>query len=200
LLSAGSNPITVTASIPGFVMANDSAQQLPVRAGNYTITLQQLDPYPTIHVQPNIEATATVLIQGPTLDEPTVPPVRITDLPPCEIQIAPFVLDSVAIVADTMNLRIFHGGGCEQHYYFLYMSPAAFMESYPVQANIYLRHIDNDDMCEAWIGADLKFNLRPIADLYQVSYGGLDPIRLNVHEYTGSDSARVVSVIYNPTE
>ena len=63
------------------------------------------------------------------------------------------------------------------------MSPVAFLESYPVQANLYLRHNSNGDACEALINDDLTFNLRPIAELHKTVYGKYDEIVLNVYEY-----------------
>ncbi len=124
--------------------------------------------------------------------------MQIVDSPPSVIHIAPFFLHGVEISGDDIALDIGYSGGCQSHYFFLFMSPATFMESDPVQANLYLRHVDNNDMCEAYITQTTYFNIRPIAELYELMYGDLGPIVLNVHEYLGSDSMRVVSVTYNP--
>lgn len=109
--------------------------------------------------------------------------VIITDQPPDAIQLDPFDLESVEIVGDSITLHVTYSGGCREHYFSLYMSPAAFLESYPVQANLYLRHNSNGDACEVLINDDLTFNLRPIAELHKTAYGKYDEIILNVYEY-----------------
>jgi hypothetical protein len=48
------------------------------------------------------------------------------------------------------------------------MCPATFLESYPVQANLYLRHGANDDPDEASSNTNISFNLRLIAELYRI--------------------------------
>ncbi len=69
----------------------------------------------------------------------------------------------------------------------LCISPATFFESYPAQANLYLRHDSNGDACEALISEDISFNLRPVALLYKKIYGQFDEIVINVFEYKSND-------------
>jgi len=104
--------------------------------------------------------------------------VIITNQPPNAIQLDPFDLEDIEI--DCFSL-------C--------MSPAAFLESYPVQANLYLRHNSNGDACEALVNESVSFNLRPIAELYKTAYGKYDEIILNVYEYK---SINKMSVSYFP--
>jgi hypothetical protein len=123
----------------------------------------------------------------------------ISNRSPALIQDARFVLDSVRIDGDIITLTVEYSGGCSEHEFELHMSPVAFMESLPVQANLYLRHADFDDPCRAWIKSTISFDLRPIAHLYEISYGRLDCIALNVHRYmTGADPVEQVTVIYHP--
>ena len=75
------------------------------------------------------------------------------------------------------------------------MSPAAFLESHPVQANLYLRHNSNGDLCEALINENVSFNLRPIAELYKSLYGQYDEIIINVFEYKSNNK---ISASYFP--
>jgi len=109
--------------------------------------------------------------------------VIITNQPPKAIQLDPFDLEDIEIEGDNIALHITYSGGCSTHCFSLYMSPAAFLESYPVQANLYLRHNSNGDACEALVNERLSFNLRPIAELYKTAYGKYDEIILNVYEY-----------------
>ena len=113
--------------------------------------------------------------------------VIITDKSPDVIQWDPFDLESIEIVGDTITLNVIYGGGCKEHCFSLYMSPAAFFESYPVQANLYLRHNSNGDACEALINEDISFNLCPVAVLYKMLYGNYDEIVINVFEYRSND-------------
>lgn len=200
LTGAGREPVLIELPILGFVGESDTGEHLPITVRDYRLTLVELDPYPRVEPPGSDEYVATILIEELDAETDSIDPVQITDMNPVVIQVAAFQLDTVSVAGDTMDLCIFHSGGCNEHFCYLFMSPAAFMESYPVQVNIYLRHVDNDDPCDAWLKADLRFNLRPIADLYQQQYGGLDPIILNVHEYNGSDSSRVVQVTYTPGE
>jgi len=121
--------------------------------------------------------------------------VIITNQPPNAIQLDPFDLEDIEISGDTITLNITYSGGCKEHGFSLYMSPAAFLESYPVQANLYLRHNSNGDTCEVFISESVSFNLRPIAELYKTAYGKYDELILNVYEYKSNDK---MSVSYSP--
>jgi len=124
--------------------------------------------------------------------------VIITEQPPDSLQLDPFQLQSISISGDTLTLAVTHGGGCAEHDYALFMSPGAFLESHPVQANLYLRHEDNDDACDGLITATLSFNLRPVADLYQHFYGGKDEIIINVFGYDHAAPGNQLSAHYFP--
>ena len=115
------------------------------------------------------------------------PSVSITDAPAESLQLDPFGLEGIAIVEDTITLNVTYSGGCKEHCFSLYMSPASFLESSPVQANLYLRHNSNGDACEAFINKTVSFNLRPVAELYQSLYGSYDEIIINVFGYKSNE-------------
>jgi hypothetical protein len=166
----------------------------------YRFQLLAVDPYPVSTVHTPVEDYRVTLGVFPyqPLDS-LADEVVISDLPLSAIQDARFVLDSVRIEGDVITLTIEYSGGCNEHEFELHMSPAAFMESLPVQANLYFRHVDFDDPCDAWFRRSFSFDLRPIAHLYEISYGGIDCIALNVHHYmTGSDPVETVRVLYHP--
>ena len=117
--------------------------------------------------------------------------VIITNRPPNAIQLDPFDLEDIEIAGDTITLNITYSGGCKEHGFSLYMSPAAFLESYLVQANLYLRHNSNGDACEALVNESVSFNLRPIAELYKTAYREYDEITLNVYEYKSNNKRSV---------
>ena len=167
---------------------------------DYRFRLLSLEPYPVSTVEtPDADYTATIAIfPYPPIDS-VEGAVIISDTQPAVIQDAAFVLDSVRITGDVITLTIEYSGGCNEHEFELHMSPAAFMESLPVQANLFLRHIDFDDPCRAWFRRPVSFDLRPVAQEYEIQYGGLDCILLNVYRYlTPSAPAEKVTVLYRP--
>ena len=121
--------------------------------------------------------------------------VIITDMPPETIQLDPFFLNGIEIAEDTITVSVAYSGGCEKHCFSLFMSPAAFLESYPVQANLYLRHNGNNDACEAEISQTISFNLQPIAALHKSLYGNYDEIVINVFTFDANDK---ISASYFP--
>jgi len=125
------------------------------------------------------------------------PSVIITDAPPESIQLDPFGMEGIAIAGDIITLNVTYSGGCKEHCFSLYMSPASFLESSPVLANLYLRHNSNGDACEAFINKTISFDLRPIAELYKSLYGSYDEIVINVFEYKSSNK---VSASYFPVQ
>lgn len=129
------------------------------------------------------------------LPEILCPDIKITDLPADSLRRDGFALKKIVIFADTLVLDITHGGGCKEHEYALFMSPSVFGESYPVQANLYLQHQADGDACKALLQPKLCFNLRPVAEQYRKFYGGLAPIRLNVHDYAAGQK---LEALYEP--
>jgi len=125
-------------------------------------------------------------------------PVKITDAPADSLQLDGFDLKAMTINDDTLTIEISHGGGCKQHAYALFMSPSVFLESFPVQANLYFQHNANGDLCEALLQEKVCFNLRPLAELYQRFYQRHDPIRLNVHGYLKGQPLQKLSALYQP--
>jgi hypothetical protein len=122
--------------------------------------------------------------------------VIITDLPPDSIQLEHHHLMAIEINGDNINIVTAYSGGCHDHYFQLYMSPAAFAESYPVQANLYLRHDGNYDPCDGWITDTLSFSLRPVGRLHNLMYDQPDSIIINVFEYFDSEPAGMLSALY----
>jgi hypothetical protein len=173
----------------------------------YRLTLLRLDPYPegldklrlTTPPQPLSEYQATLRIDHTPVVGNLTGSVAITNSPPDSILLDYFAIDSVSVVGDSLSLAVNYGGCCRNHYFFLFMSPASFFESLPAQANLYLRHFANHDMCKCRGRGNLKFDLRTIADLYIQVYGVAEPIALNISEFTNSFPDSSFRVIYYPT-
>jgi len=129
---------------------------------------------------------------------PDFPMVIITDENIVKLQMDPFELKNAEIHGDTLKLEVSYSGGCAEHEFKLYMSPAAFMESYPVQAYLYPVHNAHSDLCDALIITHLKFDLRPIAQFYQQLYGRKDEIILHVFNYFETEPEQKQTVHYFP--
>jgi hypothetical protein len=172
----------------------------------YHIALLRLDPYPdlsmssgSLHMPEPYQATLKITRSAAATP---VEEVTITDLPPDSIQLDHFAIDSMSVAGDTLSLTVEYGGGCKNHYFFLFMSPATFAESFPVQANLWLRHFGNADSCKCEGKCNnrrqLKFILTPIAELYREVYGGVDPIAINISGYTGQQPEERFRQVYYP--
>ena len=190
----------VTASLSGGCQGGCGSYSPAFDTLDYRFRLLSLEPYPVSTVEtPDEDYTATIAVfPFPPLDS-VAGAVIISDTHPAVIQDALFVLDSVRIAGDVITLTIEYGGGCNEHEFELHMSPSAFMESMPVQANLFLRHVDFDDPCRAWFRRSISFDLRPVAQQYEISYGGIDCIVPNVYHFmNGSDPVEKVRVLYHP--
>lgn len=151
---------------------------------------------------PNWRTELRVIEEAPK--PPLVTGATPVSFPPAQLMLDPFDLDSLSIEADTLFVHIAHGGGCKRHYFFMYMSPGTFGESDPVQANLYLRHDDNDDTCRkdcqderCWSSTTLRFELTPIKALHQIIYGSSGPILLNVFHYFTETPGASSQILYS---
>jgi hypothetical protein len=80
-----------------------------------------------------------------------------------------FILEA-AIRDDYLEFQVSHGGGCATHHYDL-VAFGGWMESDPVQIRAFFSHDGNGDPCDALITRELSFDLRPLKEAYQESYG-----------------------------
>ena len=124
-------------------------------------------------------------------------PVIITDIHPDSLQLDAFALDSAAIQGNILTLTVSYSGGCAEHEFALYMSPSVFMESNPVQANLYLWHNANGDLCEAYLNKKISFDISKIADNYRNAYHSrAGVVRLNIYEYYEDEPGMRIQVGY----
>lgn len=69
-----------------------------------------------------------------------------------------------------LRVTVRYAGGCARHEFALFASHV-FMESYPVQSAIAIRHRANGDACEALLTRELRFDLTALRDAYWRAYG-----------------------------
>jgi len=93
----------------------------------------------------------------------------------------PLTITEARMSQNILYLTVRYGGGCREHEFELYGN-SGFLESYPVQASIYLSHDSNGDLCEALITSELAFDLLPLKRAYQRAYSDFGPVLLRVHE------------------
>ncbi len=77
---------------------------------------------------------------------------------------------SAAVMGDRLRVEVRYGGGCKEHHFSL-LQPGAFRESSPAQIDLALAHDAQDDPCRAQVGRILVFDLSPLKQLYEDSYG-----------------------------
>jgi len=180
------------------VHKNDSDSHIQIDTLGFHITLLQLDPYPA--PTNDSDYVATVLILSPQSIYTLEGEVTRSNLEPSTIMIQEFQLDSVWIQGDVIFLRVTYGGGCQNHYFWLFMSPDTFFESYPVQVAFFLRHYSYNDQCDALITRDLAFSLRPMIIRHRQVYHRDDDILVNMYHFADSVGGERTQVLYQPPE
>ena len=128
-----------------------------------------------------------------------VPDVIITDtrpdeLPGCELRVL-----GARVSQDSLILVVQYGGGCFEHEFSCYMTPAAFMESFPAQANLYVMDNTGNDPCDGIVTVDAVFDLSTVAALYYQHYGMIFDIILNIHDLSSGAPVKKFTVIYDLT-
>ena len=106
----------------------------------------------------------------------------------------PATIVEAEIDGDVLILKVVFSGGCEPHDFRLEFD-GNFMESYPVQANLFLYHDAHGDACEAEITEELQFDLTPLKDLYMSYYRDEGPVILRIHE-PGQRGTFKVLIVY----
>lgn len=191
----GSDPVDIAVGTFG----TGESDHLCSEAFGYVFRLTSLVPYPEdTDPIPESQYRAELSISESDSCGYSNGEVIISDLAPSEIMRDPFSLDSIYIGHNSLEIKVNYGGGCKEHDFRLYMSPAAFAESHPPQANLYLHHDGHGDACLVFVHETLSFGLIPIAKLYGDSYGKIDTMQLNLYEYFDNQPAGKLSTIYVP--
>lgn len=160
----------------------------------------------TAYLHLNFDATQTPLplslpfevsCDGPAPECDTVGSVIITDTPADSLWLDSFELNAANVDGDILALKLSFSGGCAHHDFALFMTPAAFMESNPVQANLVLNHDSHADPCDAYLTQKVRFDLRPLAELHRQTYGSRDEIILRIKSHP-DDPSDDRSVSYFP--
>ena len=125
-------------------------------------------------------------------------PVKISNSEPELFQLDPFVLEEVLLDDCLLSVDVNYGGGCKDHEFEIFMSPSIFSESFPAQANLWLKHNGNGDFCRGLVSDKLEFDITAVIEKYREQHGRDDEFILNVYGYF-SDKPKAVKVVrYSP--
>jgi hypothetical protein len=173
----------------------------------YRILLSGLSPYPGVGTTRVDTSTlgkkALVEVRKPY--DPAPAPITITNFPAMNLLVQDYNdIDSIYIDRNVLKMRVWYGGGCQRHYFQLFMSPGTFAESEPVQAYLYLRHFGIPDLCRAYIPQWVQFDLTPVAELYRETYHHNGDITLNIgrcyHSIATPPECPMLRVTFNTTQ
>ncbi len=172
-----------TVVMPALVQTYPEVTATAADIFGYRIQLIELMPYPGV-ASTNVDTStwfkkATLEVQKQYDSVPD--PVIITNINPKGLLVQGYdKIDSILIDHNVLKIRVRHSGGCQRHYFQLFMSPAGFVESDSVQADLYLRHFGIPDICMAWSASWVEVDLTPIANLYRQTYGQDGDVTLNI--------------------
>ena len=83
----------------------------------------------------------------------------------------------IALEGDEVVVSVGYGGGCAEHTFEMCWN-GAWLRTSPPQAPLVLGHDSGDDMCEAYLSEDLRFDASVVIDDALLS-GGEDPVDFN---------------------
>lgn len=92
------------------------------------------------------------------------------------IEIDDFKINKSSINTNILTLNVSYGGGCKKHSFKLYSTQGIYYSN-PPQADVYLSHNANGDLCEAYITKNIKFDLSPM----------VPEIYLRIHQFKASE-------------
>ncbi|MHA2096979.1 MAG: hypothetical protein ACW98F_20405, partial [Candidatus Hodarchaeales archaeon] len=92
----------------------------------------------------------------------------------------------VELDGDLLIIEVSYRGGHTQHDFVL-ISAGEFMESFPIQTALVLRHDSNGDLGEALITKELFFDLKPLKEAFFSVYSFFSPdgisLQINLEGY-----------------
>ena len=108
-----------------------------------------------------------------------------------------FRLLEANVSGDLLELEVEYGGGCREHLFEIIADPNAFLESDPVQANIYMTHESNNDLCRALVRKKLTFSLQPLKEAFRALYPNANSLTLNIHGFRSDGGGTGLTVPFD---
>lgn len=176
----------------------DKYTWLKAYALDYRITLLELEPYPDLDAPSSRPEEYTALLGIEKIPDPSgCDHVMFTQGDPAAMCRDELTISGGAIEGIVLEVYVSYGGGCGDHEFILLGRPD-FMESYPVQIDLYVHHRNIDDYCDAIVADTLCFDVRRIAELYEGIYQSCDDILINVHDCNMDDPDEKFQVLMRP--
>jgi hypothetical protein len=170
---------------------------LKAYAMDYRITLLDLEPYPEMGDQTSPEEYTALLDIERIPDPSGCDHVMFTQGDPSVMCRDKLTILGGSIDGIILEVYVRYGGGCGDHEFILLGRPY-FMESYPVQIDLYVHHGNIDDYCDAIVSDTLCFDVRRIAELYEGVYQSCDDILINVLDCNLDDPHEKFQVLLKP--
>lgn len=171
---------------------------LKAYALDYRVTLLELEPYPDLDDPLSTPAEHTVLLDIEKVPDPSgCDHMMFTQGDPSAMCQDELTIRGGSIDGIILEVYVSYGGGCGDHEFILLGRPD-FMESYPVQINLYLHHTNIDDYCDAIVSDTLCFDVRRVAELYEGVYQSCDDILINVLDCNLDDPDEKIQVLMRP--
>jgi hypothetical protein len=109
------------------------------------------------------------------------------------------LVDDAQVVGQSLEVSVSYSGGCATHEIDL-VAVGGWLESFPVQVNVFLSHEDNDDPCDAQVSEMRSFDLTRLADAYRTAYGPGDPgettLVLRLQDPTEPGGVRLIEYLF----
>ncbi|MCK4550035.1 MAG: hypothetical protein KAU49_07685 [Candidatus Krumholzibacteria bacterium] len=189
----------VASALPVIRPGRDSERYTWLKAYvmDYRITLLELEPYPDLD-DPSDPEEYTALLDIEKIPDPSgCDHVMFTQGDPSAMCRAELTIRGGAIDGIVLEIYVNYGGGCGDHEFMLLGKPN-FMESYPVQIDLYVHHRNIDDYCDAIVSDTLCLDVRRVAELYEGIYQSCDDILINVLDCNLNDPEEKFQVLLRP--
>lgn len=102
--------------------------------------------------------------------------------PPFGLESDPVKIKKIGLSGDLLTISVEYSGGCEEHFITL-NAGNCFLESYPVQSDVFMVHEDPADPCDSVVSEERVFDLTALKEAYWDGYRGrAGPVILNIYE------------------
>ncbi len=168
--------------IMGYVLFADGYQGIPIEVFGYRFTLLALNPYPNnMSMNPVDMPYATIAVKKITSPMYADSEILLTNGSWVEMQTAP-VIDSVRVFGKYLKIDLTRSGGCVEHYFPTYLSPAGFFGAiFPRSANLYVLEFGDEDDCDALIHETRVIDMQPLIDKYIEDFNSFNNLYLHIN-------------------